>query len=65
MSKQVTVAELPNCDFCSNPAEYDGKTKLGPWAYMCGGHFKEHGIGLGTGVGQKLVVEGNNVNRTT
>lgn len=23
------------CDFCEKEAFYDGKTKMGPWAYMC------------------------------
>lgn len=36
-------------------AVYDGKTKEGPWAFMCEKCFKEHGVGLGTGRGQKLV----------
>jgi len=51
------VSKLPNCDFCNNLAKYDGKTKIGPWAYMCERHFKEYGVGLGTGLGQKLVVK--------
>jgi len=56
------VRELPKCDFCKmdgvdKPAEYDGKTYPGPWAYMCKEHFLEHGIGLGLGRGQKLEVQ--------
>lgn len=23
------------CDFCHKPAEYDGPTIYGPWAYTC------------------------------
>ena len=42
------------CDFCKQPAVYDGKTTQGPWAYMCEGCFKKHGVGLGLGSGQKL-----------
>ena len=58
----VKVAKIPNCDFCKmdgvdKPAEYDGKTYPGPWAYMCKEHFLEHGIGLGLGRGQKLEVQ--------
>lgn len=37
-------------------ARYDGKTKGGPWANMCQECFNKHGIGLGTGRGQRLVV---------
>lgn len=36
-------------------AAYDGKTKYGPWAYMCVTCFVDHGIGLGTGRGQRLI----------
>jgi len=43
-----------DCDFCDSKAGYDGKTKLGAWAYMCKTHFNSLGIGLGTGKGQKL-----------
>jgi hypothetical protein len=25
----------PICDFCGKPAEYDSKTDIGPWAYVC------------------------------
>jgi hypothetical protein len=41
------------------PAEYDGKTTEGPWAYMCGAHYSKYGMGLGTGVGQRLILKGN------
>ena len=47
--------EGKKCDFCDRPAEYDGKTRDGPWAYMCERDFKIHGIGLGTGMGQRLI----------
>lgn len=30
------------CDFCNKPATYDAKTTLGPWAYLCDEHFKQH-----------------------
>jgi hypothetical protein len=61
----VEVSSLPKCDLC-NPmgfpgghqevAEYDGRTKQGPWANMCKRHFKQHGVGLGLGKGQRLVL---------
>lgn len=59
MSDTVSVPSLPGCSFCTkggNPAAYDGATTLGPWAYMCEDHFEIYGRGLGTGVGQRLVV---------
>lgn len=56
MSTSVKVETKPACDFCGSPADYDGKTNMGPWAYMCQGHFDTMGIGLGTGRGQKLEV---------
>lgn len=44
----------PKCDFCGKEAVYDGKTKLGPWAHMCGVCFILMGLGIGIGKGQKL-----------
>ena len=55
--KVVSVPTLPNCDFCGDEAHYDGKTRLGPWAYMCNECLRIHGLGLGLGVGQELIVE--------
>ena len=52
---EVYVEKLPKRDFCDKPALYDAKTRMGPWAYMCDEHFKQHGLGrLGTGFGQRL-----------
>ena len=60
MSRSVKVRRLPLCDFCFGEdlcaARYDGKTKQGSWANMCEQHFKVHGVGLGTGRGQKLLL---------
>jgi len=54
----VRVAELPECDICKKQkANYDGKTLMGPWAYMCQECFDSQGVGLGTGLGQRLVTE--------
>lgn len=62
---------IPNCDFGdlgnaraefhdnaeSVPARYDGATyDMGSWAYMCENHWREIGVGLGTGKGQKLIL---------
>ena len=56
---EVVVSRLPKCDFCSATAQYDGKTRMGPWANMCPMHFRTYGIGLGLGRGQKLVLKRN------
>jgi late competence protein required for DNA uptake (superfamily II DNA/RNA helicase) len=55
MKKRNTKFKFP-CDVCSSQkAEYDAKMKTGPWAYMCSECFKIYGIGLGLGMGQKLI----------
>jgi len=51
---ETYVDKLPECDFCGKEAHYDGRTKMGPWGYMCEDCFKMHGVGLGVGRGQKL-----------
>lgn len=59
MSEQVTIAHRPKCDFCDEPAMYDGKLAgFSSWAYMCKYHWHDRGVGiLGTGYGQRLIVE--------
>lgn len=58
MTKDSTTVSAPKeCDICDREADYDGKTKMGAWAYMCQKHFEKLGVGLGTGRGQKLEVE--------
>lgn len=34
------------CDFCTKAATRDGKTRIGPWAFMCEEHFKQLGINM-------------------
>jgi hypothetical protein len=56
----VKVQTLPACDFeCQgvipHKANYDGATRLGPWAYMCDDAFRKYGVGVGTGRGQRLI----------
>ena len=58
MSESVVVTALPKCDFCTETAKYDGKTRMRIWANMCQAHMDEYGIGLGTGRGQLLVLTG-------
>ena len=48
------VRMIKFCDFCKEVAVYDGKTRMGPWAFMCEYHFMMNGIGLGLGKGQRL-----------
>ena len=31
------------CDFCDKQAIVDGKTQMGPWAYMCSDHLYKYG----------------------
>lgn len=61
---EVVVDKLPLCQLCQQDplilyqvAHYDGKTRMGPWAYMCRQCFKQYGIGLGLGKGQKLILK--------
>lgn len=61
MSTETYVSTLPGCDICkmrgqTAEAHYDGKTKDGPWAYMCEADYLVNGVGLGTGKGQRLIV---------
>ena len=35
---------IQKCDFCGKQAYVDGKTKFGPWAYMCPDHLNEYGF---------------------
>lgn len=62
MSTEAYVPELPPCDLhhlqrnTTVPAKYDGKTRQGRWAYMCEACFAVHGVGLGLGRGQRLIV---------
>ena len=60
MSTQVKVSSLPQCNFGPEQAEYDFKTVFGPWAYGCREHYEalRQFPELGTGKGQKLIVEG-------
>lgn len=56
----------PSCDIhlyeknTTVAAHYDAKTKQGRWANLCQSCFEIHGMGLGTGKGQRLIFkEGN------
>ena len=34
---------VKKCDFCNKQAIVDGKTRMGPWAYMCPDHLQVYG----------------------
>jgi len=55
---EVEVASIPQCSFCGEPAHYDAKTRMGPWAYMCEKCYGIFGVGLGLGKGQRLANNG-------
>ena len=55
---EVKMIEIPKCDICGEDAEYDGKTTMGPWSFMCQDDFECFGVGLGTGLGQRIVLVG-------
>lgn len=55
--QMVPIEKERKCDFCYSIAKYDGKTKTGPWAFMCNQHFKQYGLGLGLGKGQQLILK--------
>jgi hypothetical protein len=62
----VAVSVLPDCDICRHVelkmqperALFDGRTHIGQWANMCHPHMTSHGVGLGLGRGQRLVIPG-------
>ena len=64
MSKETKYygEKLPDCGICKqdyfqiSEASYDANTKLNCWAYLCENCFTNYGKGLGTGLGQKLIL---------
>jgi hypothetical protein len=55
---EVEMIDAPKCDICGDDAAYDGKTVMGPWSFMCQDDFEFFGVGLGTGLGQRIVIVG-------
>lgn len=56
-AREVIVEKLPRCALHGDrDAEYDAKTTAGPWGYLCQECFQSVGLGLGVGLGQRLVV---------
>lgn len=50
---QSPVRERDDFDFYVGDEFIDGKTIYGPWAIMTPHSFANHGVGLGTGKGQR------------
>lgn len=61
MAIKKWMGKVDKCDICEESLNWiqnkqwfvDGKLKQGPWALMCPRCFEMHGVGLGTGKGQK------------
>jgi len=62
-STRVFVSTFPPCDVCGEEAHYDAKTWEGSWMKLCDEHFRELGIGLGAGRGQKLELSSDRFER--
>lgn len=46
------------CDICKQALKavfVDAKTRNGPWGMLCPGCHRVHGVGVGTGLGQRYV----------
>jgi hypothetical protein len=61
MTKSIKVSVIPRCDLCSSeeidkPAYAYARLPYG-WAFICLKHFIYHGCRLGTGWGQRLVLD--------
>lgn len=57
MSDTVKVSKIPKCDICGETAYADARMYNGSWANLCVRHLKLFGIGLGTGFGQRYVLD--------
>jgi hypothetical protein len=50
------MGNVPTCDDFKKPIEdefVDGKTRMGPWAFMTPSSYRMYGVGLGLGRGQR------------
>lgn len=60
-TKRKTYVGAPStCNVCSGAFKgvmYDARTQSGRWANLCTGCFHAYGSGLGTGLGQRYVLE--------
>jgi hypothetical protein len=56
MAKKWMGPAPTKCDLCHRPLKnqfVDGRTQMGPWGLMCLGCHHKHGLGYGTGRGQR------------
>jgi hypothetical protein len=54
----TVLAQRPMCDICGQrQAAIDGRTKSGRWAFQCVPCYEVHGVGLGVGKGQRLLID--------
>jgi len=57
MMEKFWMGQAPkNCDICGDKVTntfVDGKTKFGPWGFMCPHCHNDAGYGVGTARGQK------------
>lgn len=59
VSTTVVVPVARKCDLHPGVTAYaDAKIPHGPWANLCQSCFRTYGCSLGTGKGQRLVLEG-------
>ena len=60
MPEVVWINPAPErCDLCATPINcvfIDGKTRQRVWAILCEACHATHGVGLGTGQGQKYLL---------
>jgi hypothetical protein len=59
----IAVHRLPTCEFCLDRAEYAGQTAFRKQVFMCTRHFRQHGRGVGNGLGYRLVVTADDTPR--
>jgi hypothetical protein len=59
----VEISSPHYCWFCGEDGKpnvvalYDAKTVMGQWADMCEKHNGHYGMGLGLGIGQRLILK--------
>lgn len=54
----VTTCNLCHTTLSEGKVMIDGKTQFGPWACMCESCHESKGFGLGTGLGQRYELKG-------
>jgi len=52
---KVTIDHKRKCEFCGDPALFEGETLSGGISDMCSACFERYGTGLEDGKGQRIV----------